>query len=277
MKICICGGGSLGHVCAARLASRQGVSVNLLTGHPEKWEKVVTATDPNGREYRGAIAAVSSDAADVIPGSDIILLCLPGFAIKDTLQKIKPFAGSATVASVVSSTGFFFEAMELLPSSPLFGFQRVPYIARTEVYGRSAKLLGYKKSLAIATVNIPDPEALRRQVEALWDTPTILLGSYLEAALTNSNPILHTGRLYSMFGRENAPKYDHNVFFYREWTDDASETVIAMDREFSLLLARLGIGRENLPTLLDYYESEDAAALTRKLHPSRRRHLRGFW
>ena len=265
MKICICGGGSLGLVCAALLASREGVSVNLLTGHPERWSGEISATDPDGKTYRGSLAAISSEAADVIPGSDIILLCLPGFAIKEAIVKIKPFTGKAIVASIVSSTGFFFEAMDLLPGVPLFGFQRVPFIARVEEYGRSARLLGYKRQLAIATVNVADREGLRQKVEDMWGTPTILLDNYLEAALTNSNPILHTGRLYSMFGRSDAPSYDHNVLFYREWTDDSSETIISMDREFSMLLEALGVKRDNLPTLLEYYESADTASLTRKM------------
>ena len=51
--------------------------------------------------------------------------------------------------------------------------------------------------------------------------------------------------------------------FYEEWTDDASQTLIDMDAEFFRLLNHLGV--TGIPTLLDYYESTDAASLTRKL------------
>lgn len=81
----------------------------------------------------------------------------------------------------------------------LFGFQRVPYIARTERYGHSANLLGYKPQLAIAVENVENREQFRQLVEKLWMTPVKLLGSHYEVSLTNSNPILHTGRLYSMW------------------------------------------------------------------------------
>lgn len=265
MKVCICGSGSLGHVCAAVLASREGVSVSLLSRKPDLWAGEVVAADSDGKQYRGHLERVSSSAQEVIPGSDLVLLCLPGFAIRPTLEIIKPFAGDTPVGSIVSSSGFFFEAMDVLPGQPLFGFQRVPFIARTEQYGHSARLLGYKQQLALATVNINDPEGLRQVFERLWDTPTTLLDSYLEAAISNSNPILHTGRLYSMFGPGSQGSLDHNIYFYREWTLEASQIIMAMDSELSLLLDKLNVSREHIPTLLDYYQSQDAASLTSKL------------
>ena len=45
MKICICGGGSLGHVCAGVMASQKDVQLNILSGHPERWQKIITVTD----------------------------------------------------------------------------------------------------------------------------------------------------------------------------------------------------------------------------------------
>lgn len=45
MKICICGGGALGHVCTAVFAS-QGHEVSVLTNHPVEWEKHIETIDP---------------------------------------------------------------------------------------------------------------------------------------------------------------------------------------------------------------------------------------
>lgn len=264
MRVCICGGGSLGHVCAAYLASHGDVEVALLTGHPLAWGKSIEAADPDGKVFRGELAVISDSPAEALAGADMVLLCVPGFLIRKTLSDIKPYIGGAAVGSVVSSTGFFFEAMELLPGVPLFGFQRVPFIARVNEYGHSGSLLGYKRQLAVATVGIADREGFRRQVKYLFGTPVTLLESYLEAALTNSNPILHTGRLYSLFAGHSEP-FDHEVMFYGEWSDAESELLIAMDAEFSQLLEKLGVSREHTPSLLDYYESSDAHSLTEKI------------
>lgn len=264
MKICICGGGSLGHVCAGVLASHPDVEVSIYSGHPERWQKNITVTDINGKLYSATLAKVSGKAEEVIAYKDIILFCLPGFLIEKTLTDIKPFIGDAIVGTVVSSTGFFFFAHSVLgDSAKLFGFQRVPFIARVSEYGKSANLLGYKSSLAVAAENIESKEDFRQEIERLFLTPTILLDNYLEVALTNSNPILHTSRLYTMFkGREN-DIFDHKILFYKEWTDEASELLIKMDEEFFRLLKVLNV--TSIPTLLDYYESTDASSLTRKI------------
>jgi ketopantoate reductase len=51
MKITICGGGSLGHVCAGVLSSHEGVEVSILTARPEKWGREIVVTDVNGKEF----------------------------------------------------------------------------------------------------------------------------------------------------------------------------------------------------------------------------------
>ena len=264
MKICICGGGSLGHVCAGVLSSTPDVQLNILSGHPDRWGKSLTVTDCEGKQYTARIHQVSSNPAEVAVEQDIILLCLPGYLLEKTLCTLAPYIGSAAVGTIVSSTGFFYFAHDLLPEgTKLFGFQRVPYISRVAEYGHTARLLGYKTQLAVATEGIGEREAFREILETLFLTPVTLLQSIHEASLSNSNPILHTGRLYSMFHGKEHYLFDHNILFYKEWTDDASELLINMDAEFFKLLGVLGI--KSLQTLLEYYESTDAASLTRKI------------
>ena len=264
MKICICGGGGLGHVCAGVMASQKDVELNILSGHPENWQNTITVTDLNGKQFVAKIKLVSSQPEEVIVGQDIILFCLPGYLIEKTLRDIKPYIGIAAVGTVVSSTGFFFFAHDVLgEKAKLFGFQRVPFISRVDEYGKTANLLGYKSSLAAVLENVENPEYFRKELERLFITPVTLLNSFYEVALSNSNPILHTGRLYTMFhGRENEV-FDHNILFYKEWTDEASQMLIDMDKEFFKLLDKLGV--HTLPSLLDYYESTDAASLTLKI------------
>ena len=72
MKICICGGGSLGHVCAGVLASYPDVEVNILTMHPERWGTALKITDINDKVFNGRLSKVSCQPADVLPGCDIV-------------------------------------------------------------------------------------------------------------------------------------------------------------------------------------------------------------
>jgi len=267
MKITICGGGSLGHVCLGVLSAQPDVEVCLLTRHPERWQPHVEVKDPDGKVYVSNIRLITDDAAVVIPGSDLVLFCLPGFAIEAELRNIQPYLDSQTVVgTIVSSTGFFFFAHQILgPKAKLFGFQRVPFIARTTEYGQKANLLGYKASLAVAIEHVSDAETLRATIERLFMTPVSLLGSFYEVALTNSNPILHTARLFTMWHEWAGQPYDHCLLFYKEWTIEAAQRLIDMDREFMTLLHALPMNPEAIPTLLDYYESVDAVSLCHKL------------
>ena len=266
--ICICGGGSLGHVVAGYLAATKPVNVNVLTQRPERWSREIVVDTPDGRVLHGGLNVVSSDPAEALSGVDVVLLCLPGFAIRDELIKIRPYLNKDTyVGSVFSSTGFFFEAMKILGDDvPLWGFQRVPFIARTEEYGHSAHLLGYKSAHNIAVERCNDKEGFRALIESLFDAPVTLLSNYYEASLTNSNPLLHTSRLYTMFGGENEGRvFPRMILFYEEWTVEAAQLLIDMDEEFFTILRYLPVSEGYLPRILDYYESHDAESLARKL------------
>lgn len=272
-KICICGGGNIAHVAAGFMAARGLFEVSILTRRPECWKESVTIYRPHSEQpLTGRLAQVSSKPEDVVTDADFVLLCLPGYAIRDTLLQIRPclrhddMTGTA-VGSVVSSTGFFLHAAELLPADvPLFGLQRVPFIARTKEYGRSAALLGYKASLAVAVEHTGRTEELRLAVEQMFSTPTRLLNNFYEASLSNSNPLLHPARLYDLWHDwHEGIIYKREPMFYEEWTEAAAKTYIALDGELQQLLEILPVAKHSIPTVLDYYESCDAASLAAKL------------
>ena len=268
MNITICGGGNLGHVCAGFLSSHGENKISLLTTKPELWSNCVDVVDCKGNVFHGKLERISSKPADVIPDAEIVLVCLPGFAIGNELKAIAPYINSKCwVGTVVSCTGFFFEAFKNLRNDqPLFGFQRVPFISRIIRYGGEAELKGYKDSLAVAVEQINEKERVRQKLEQLFQTPVRLLESHYEASLSNSNPLLHTSRLFTMWHDwKPGMTYDRNPGFYSEWTLEASALYIAMDDEFQRLLEKLGVKEGSIPTVLDYYESHDVESLTMKI------------
>lgn len=267
MKICICGGGSLGHVCAGVLSSHPNVEVSVLTRRPLLWNPEIEVTDPDGKVFRSSRLVRTSDEKEAVSGAEIVLLCLPGYLIEDTLRSILPHIGEHTkVGSIVSNTGFFFQAHNILPSTTgLFGFQRTPFIARVNEYGKSAFLLGYKKEIHVVLENIDDRESFRSLIENLFLTKTSLLDSFYEVSLSNSNPLLHTSRLYSLWHNYAGQTYSKPILFYKEWNNEASELLIAMDREFMDILKQLPVKPGAIPPILQYYESTDAESLTSKI------------
>ena len=173
----------------------------------------------------------------------------------------------ALAAKAFGATGFFFEAFKILPSdTPIFGFQRVPFISRTIEYGYKAELKGYKESLSVAIEQAENKEVIHKQLENIFEKPINLLDSFYEVSLSNSNPLLHPSRTYTMW-KDWKPGvvYPRNPQFYAEWTIEASSLLIKMDEEFQNLLKALGLKPGCIPTVLDYYESTDAESLTLKL------------
>ena len=70
MKICICGGGNLGHVAAGFFAAQEDLQVFLLTTKPERWSQYLEVVDVNGKTFKGKLERISSDPKEVIPGAD---------------------------------------------------------------------------------------------------------------------------------------------------------------------------------------------------------------
>lgn len=268
MRICICGGGGLGHTCAGVLSNRQDITVDLLTNRPEKWFHEFVVNNPEGQSLIGKLDIITEKPEEVIPKADMVFLCLPAFLVENEIIKLKPYLRKETiVGSVFGCSGFFLFAHKHLPYyTKLFALQRVPYVSRVVEYGKEANLLGYRDKLIIAVENVDDRASFRKQIQLLFGEKTELADSFYEVTLSNSNPILHTGRLYTMWKDWDGTPYDRCSFFYHEWTNEASQLEIEMDKEFFALLEKLNVSTRHISTLLDHYESTDAQGMTEKLH-----------
>lgn len=267
-NITIVGGGALGHVIAGWL-SNKGFKVSMLTRRPEDWNKTLIIHTPDG-DLKSELSCISNDPSIVVKDSDLVLLTVPGYANRSELEKITPYLKQGCyLGGVFCSSGFFFEALEMVPSQiKLWGFQRVPFICRVEEYGKEANLLGYRSSYNIAVERASMMEKLEfaKWIEHVFEAPTILRNNYLEVTITNSNPLLHTSRLYSMFVHwDESQRYDHNILFYEEWTTEAADILIKMDEELFQLLKYLPVNSGYLTPILEYYESVDAESLKNKL------------
>ena len=79
MRIVICGGGGLGHTCAGVLSSHEGITVNMLTNRPEKWNHNFRVNTPDNGNIVGKLDRISAKPEYLIPEADIVFFCLPAF------------------------------------------------------------------------------------------------------------------------------------------------------------------------------------------------------
>lgn len=116
-------------------------------------------------------------------------------------------------------------------------------------YGKRAELKGYKKELFVAIENVTQKDSIRQELEFLFQTPVFLFNSFYEVSLSNSNPLLHPARLYTMWkDRASGTSYDTIPAFYEDWTLEASELLIVMDEEFQSLIKKIGLRERVLPS-----------------------------
>ena len=269
VNVCICGGGSQGHISAGVIGSNPNYNVNVLTRRPEQWAHDFKSIDLEGKEYRAHIDIITDNAADIIPKCDIVLVCLPGYANVSFLETIKEYLSPTTyLGGVFGGSGFFLAVQKVLGHNvPCFALQRVPFTGRPLEYGHSARLKGYKPYLKVGMMNIPDSERILNFLKEVYQVPVYKLSHYMEATLSNSNPILHPVRLYVLFKDWTPTKiYTHIPFLYGEdWDDESSQLWVDCDKELRQIINALPINGEEIPSVLEYYECEDVQALTHKI------------
>lgn len=269
INVCICGGGSQAHISAGVIGSNANYNVSILTRQPEKWNNDFVTIDSTGKEYRANLKTITNKPNEVIPQSDIVLICLPGYAIRSVLSSIKDYVGvDSVVGCVFGGSGFFLEAFDIFGKDlKSFALQRVPYTGRSLEYGHSASLKGYKPYLKVGTANIENPNEIAEMLQDMYNTPVELLSHFLEATLSNSNPILHPARMFVLFKDWTPETYYTSVpFMYNtDWDDASSELWVQCDNELRQVINKLPIKGEEIPSILEYYECMDIKELTKKI------------
>lgn len=269
MKITVIGGGNIGTLMAAEMASR-GHSVTVYTSRPAKWQKELTVLSPDDKVlFSGTLSNVTSDLKAAVSGSDLIWITLPAQLFSSFADKLTPCVKEGQPIGIVPGSGgaeFAFYDLITAKKCKFFGLQRVHSIARLKEYGKSVYMLGRKNELQIGAIPSSASAELAAAIEPLFGIPCVALPDYLCVTLTPSNPILHTTRLYSLF-RDYRPGtlYPENFLFYESWNDASSEMLIACDDELQKLCKVIPLELDGVKSLKTHYESATVPAMTKKI------------
>ena len=196
----IVGGGNSGHVLAG-LAPKE-VETRLLTRRPGDWDKTIEvfSEDLTTSISEGYISTISSKPEEVIPGSNLIIMCSPVCAYDEILSKIAPYVDRGShIGSLFGQGCSHFLAQSLLANAYFFEFQTIPWICRATHYGKQACIYGSQQNLRVAT-NSQERGKLLSNLKTLLRKSTIkFLPNFLSCTLTPSNQIVHPGRYYGIF------------------------------------------------------------------------------
>ena len=267
MKSVVVGGGNLGHAITVTLAENCR-SVGLLTRDCAGFGSALTARLPSGDEIRADRIAYSERPEELITSADVVILAVPSHVLAGALRSIRHVVTPRhVVGSVVASGGFFWMAREILGKGPgLFAFQRVPFICRVVERGALVDISGLKDELYMAQTGAFRSETRSSELVDIlgrsFRTKIVLLESYLEATVSNSNPILHGCRLDSLLERGAGQEPLH---FYRDWDLRSSELALQCDAEILRIVDMLPIRFSHFKSLAEHYGIGSAVELTDKL------------
>ncbi len=267
VSITICGGGSLSHALAAVIGADPDNEVSVLTRQPHRWSPQVLGIYLDIAQVVGRIAAVSSNAADVIPGADVVLICVPSFAREKMLRDIGAFLSvDAIVGCLPGYGGFEFQARAILGVDRiLFGTQRVPYVRKTVSYGQAVWISGIRPRLVLGALPYKEAPRLATLLHSLLNIPTDPVPSYLPVTLSASNPIFHPARLYAAFAGGAPLHAIRPQLFYEEWDDAASHWYLRLDDDVQAICRSVTIDMSAAQPIRKHFGISTESELTARI------------
>ena len=131
--------------------------MQLLTRQPQRWSEEIRlelqSIDQEVEEtFDGTLSKISDDPADVIPRSDIVVLCMPVSSYRNALHQIAPFLRddpAVYVGTIYGQAGFNWMVNEIvekfgLGSVVTFAVGLIPWICRVREYGSIGVTYGCK-------------------------------------------------------------------------------------------------------------------------------------
>lgn len=267
MNICVIGTGNIGTALIAELSRNN--NVKAYTSKPYSFGKTIHSVDESeNSSMESGTFEVFSDYEEALKGAELVFIALPTFLLKQTVIKIEPFLDSdVMVGFVPGAGGVEFAAHSLIERGiTVFGFERVPYIARIVEYGKVVSA-SKKKKLRIAAIPKERSVEVAECIGNILSVECGVIEDFLSITLT---PTLHIARLYELYGNRTYMEYevDKSPFFYSEWTDEASYICFALDEELHNITAKLtehGVFSRDLVPYSVHYESKTPKQLTKKL------------
>jgi hypothetical protein len=253
--------------------------VQLLTRRPAQWSRRVRlelqSIDQELQQvFEGELSRVSDEPADVIPRSDIVVLCMPVSSYRASLHQIAPHLrsdGPVFVGTIYGQAGFNWMVDEIVEAFDLdsvvsFAVGLIPWICRVREYGSVGVTYG-SKVVNVAAVSPRDrfaelDDSFLTAICSQW------LGqgefeqsdSFLSLTLSVDNQIIHPSRCLGLFRRYGGvwSTQEEIPYFYRDFDEPSAELLRALDDDYSKVRdgIRARFPDREFPYMLDYLALE---------------------
>lgn len=269
VRIAVCGDGPIAHSIAA-VCGWRGHAVSILSEKPSRWRDHLRGLLPDGASFVAPLDQVTKDSGRAVASAEIVLICVPHGDLERTIRRVARQVLPATlVGGVPGFGGFGLRASALLGGGvTAFGTQRIPFVVRGYIPGRSVHIGGIRRQTFVATIPAHHSRPVAELLHHVLGVRTVPVSHYVNVELSPSNSIVNPARLYSSFGpiATRGPRAGEE--FFADWDLAASRTLLAIDREVQK--GRYLIPRDTsfVTPILMQYDANNATTLT-----SRIRHL----
>ncbi|HEK2043311.1 NAD/NADP octopine/nopaline dehydrogenase family protein [Proteus mirabilis] len=258
-NILVIGGGNIGHALIYDISDK--CNITLIVHEKKKWHTYLE----NSKGKLSAKFIVKNWDEPLEKHYNYIFITLPMIYRNNALQLIK--RNNIEDSNIIGITGFGnFESLckEQIKNNNFGSFQRVPYIARIIKYGKKIDILSKKDSLNLYIKD--NKEKAKLDLESIFNVPINLLESHYQNTLSNSNPLLHTSRIYTLFYNESKKYnvFNTEILFYEEWNNDASDMLIKMDNELKEIYKCKNIAHLHY-SICKHYEVNNIEEMTKKI------------
>lgn len=273
MNIGIIGAGNIGTYLAAYASTKENCRVWIHTSKPESFkDTLILIEEEKNLSHNVKLHCVTSSLEEVVSNSDYILITHPSFMMEKTLKEVSKYAKKGTVVGAIPGFGgkeFFIDKL-LEKDCIFFGSQRVPSITRLESYGECVHLKQKNEFMNLSVIPHEHSDSVCKIMTNLIDINCYPLDNYLSITLSPSNPTMHPSRLYELFKDYKAEvTYDRNPYFYEEWGNLASDTLLKLDDELGEILDSLNefndFNRDDFEKIKLRYKISSPEELTHKI------------
>lgn len=264
MRILICGGGHVAHSLAAVLSNADDVTI--LTRRPQSWQRRISCTKAGAEARISSRNIQATDDPSCVRDTDLIVIALPRFAIKEELDRIDAYVGKGQTVAFIPAPADLHDISKGYETRGVvtIGFQRVPYISRITSYGSSVRISADRLQHFVFASNEAVFCKWAAWFELRFGGRVSRIASALSFAFSNAGPLLHPARLLVLL---KEPFYNRMPLFYEEWTDESSRLYMDADREMKAVLDCYST--DGLPlyyeSVLDHYDVSSARELTDKI------------
>ena len=186
MKVCVVGAGNMGLAMASVLAMDEKYEPVLYTGKQIDTEALILDDVENGVKYQDFAFDVEGDIAKALDGAEYVFVTWPAFLRRRFAEQATPHLGKgAKVGFVPGYGGAEYMCKEMIENGVVvFGFQRVPYVARKT--DTEATIQSRKNELFLASIPKDALPQICKDVEEMFHIPTVALKEYLAVFMISS-------------------------------------------------------------------------------------------